>query len=189
MSKAAERFVTVTDLLALPDEGRGFEVVDGALTEKLAGPRHGGAQFAFGAVLLPYSRRRGAGGPGGWLFGTEVVVEFEPREVYRPDVAGWRRERLAAFSDEAVVRLAPDWACEILSPGNARNDTVKKKRVYHRHKVGHYWLLDPMRETLTVYRWTDEAYLEVLSAERGERVRAEPFGEVELDLGVFFDDA
>ena len=51
-----------------------------------------------------------------------------------------------------------------------------------------FWILDPMRETLSVYRWTDVAYLEVLTAERGERVRAERFDAVEFDGGMFFGD-
>lgn len=181
---------TLDQLLSLPDEGRGFEVVHGSLVEKESGPRHGGAQLRFGEVLLSYNRRAGrGGGPGGWIFGSEVLIAFEARHLLRPDIAGWRRERLAEFPERpAAVTVSPDWVCEILSPGNARNDTVTKKRVYHRHRVGHDWVLDPMRETLTVYRWTDEAFLEVLTAERGERVRAEPFGEIEVDVGVLFGD-
>ena len=51
-----------------------------------------------------------------------------------------------------------------------------------------FWILDPMRETLSVYRWTDVAYLEVLTAERGEQVRAEPCDAVESDVGMLFGD-
>jgi hypothetical protein len=37
-------------------------------------------------------------------------------------------------------------------------------------------------------RWTDEGYLTALTAKRGERVRAEPFGEVEWNVGQLFGD-
>lgn len=183
------RPATAADLLALPDEGRGFEIIDATLSEKpLASGRHGGAQLKVGVALDPYNRRPGPRGPGGWIFGSEVLVQFDPEHLLRPDVAGWRLERLAALPEEPVVTVVPDWVCEILSPSNVRNDTIRKKRVFHRHGVGHYWVLDPMRETLSVYRWTEVAYLEVLSAERGERVRAEPFDAVEFDVGIFFGD-
>ena len=43
-------------------------------------------------------------------------------------------------------------------------------------------------EILTVHRWTDEAYLMVLAAERGERIRAEPFEALAWDIGVLFGD-
>ena len=85
------------------------------------------------------------------------------------------------------VTLRPDWVCEILST-NRRNDLVKKKHIYHRHQVGHYWIVDPEQLTLLVYRWHPDGYLEVLSAQRGDRVRAEPFDAVELPVGVIFGD-
>ena len=117
-----------------------------------------------------------------------MSIRFEEDQILRPDLAGWRRERLDALPADPVIDAVPDWLCEILSPSNASNDTVKKKRVYHRHGVSHYWIIDPMNETLTVYRWTEEAYLEILTAARGECVRAEPFDAVEMHVGVFFGD-
>jgi hypothetical protein len=43
-------------------------------------------------------------------------------------------------------------------------------------------------ETLVVYRWHQDGYVEVLIAERHERVRAEPFEAFELSVGVPFGD-
>lgn len=84
--------------------------------------------------------------------------------------------------------MRPDWICEILSPSNATNDLVKKKRVYHHAQVPHYWIIDPMGESLTVHRFSPDGYVEILSALRGEKVRAEPFAAVEIQVGVFFGD-
>lgn len=84
-----------------------------------------------------------------------------------------------------IVR--PDWVCEILSK-NRRNDLVKKKRTYHRDQVNHYWIVDPIEETLAVYRWQSDGYVEVLIAERGETVRAQPFDAIDLHVGVLFGD-
>ena len=108
-------------------------------------------------------------------------------EVFRPDVAGWRRDRTAALPSEVPVSVRPDWICEVLST-NRRNDLIKKKRAYHRHEVGHYWLVDPVEETFAVYRWSLAGYVEVLIADRSERVRAEPFDAIELQVGVLFGD-
>lgn len=71
---------------------------------------------------------------------------------------------------------------------NKRNDLIKKKRAYHLHEVRHYWLVDPVDETLAVYRWQADGYVEVLIAERAEVVRAEPFDAIELRVGVLFGD-
>jgi Uma2 family endonuclease len=65
---------------------------------------------------------------------------------------------------------------------------VKKKRIHHQHRVLHYWIVDPEVETLTVHRWHSDGYLEVLAAERGQRVRAEPFDAIEIEVGILFGD-
>ena len=49
-------------------------------------------------------------------------------------------------------------------------------------------LRDPVEETLAVYRWHSDGYVEVLIAERQETVRAEPFDAIELRVGVLFGD-
>ena len=94
--KRPERPATEVDLLALPEQGRGYELIDGELLEKQAGFRHGRAQFNLAGLLSPY-RRSGGGAdrPGGWWFLTEQLVGFSPSQILRPDVVGWLRERLA----------------------------------------------------------------------------------------------
>jgi Uma2 family endonuclease len=107
--------------------------------------------------------------------------------VFRPDVVGWRRERLPALPSEIPIKVRPDWICEILST-NKRNDLVEKKRSDRRHEVGHYWLVDPIEETLSVNRRHPDGYVEVLVADRSERVRTEPFDAIVLRVGVLFGD-
>jgi Uma2 family endonuclease len=188
MSQQAARRHTIADLLAIPEEDRRHEVIDGQLIQKEAssGP-HGRAQGRMFRSLAPFDRRPGGRWPGGWWFATEVEVQLAPDEVYRPDVVGWRRERLPDVPKEIPVIVRPDWVCEVLST-NKRNDLVKKKRGYHRFGVPHYWILDPEEETLSVNRWTTDGYVEVLAAERTDRVHAEPFDAIELRVGVLFGD-
>lgn len=105
-------------------------------------------------------------------------------------MAGWLRERLPEPPEDkdAVVRVRPDWVCEIISPRKAAHDLIRKKRIYHQHQVPCYWIVDPRDESLTVLQWTAKGYLEILAAQRGERVRAEPFAALELHVGVLFGD-
>lgn len=186
MSSAApdRRLATVEDLLAIPEGERFHEVLDGELVRKtMPSLRHGAAQAELAAEIAgAYGLRSRGRGPGGWVFATEVEILFEPTQIYRPDVTGWRRERLPRLPEESPVSLRPDWVCEILSPSNKQNDRFKKLRTYGRCQVPHYWILDPDAEALAVYRWTAEGYLIVLTAEGSERVRAEPFEAVELSV-------
>ncbi len=136
---------TIDDLLAIPEEQRRHEIVDGVLVEKEAATgKHGGAQGRLFRKLGPYDRSPGGGSPGGWWFATEAEILFARNQVFRPDVAGWRRERMKVLPSEVPIIVRPDWVCEILSK-NKRNDLIKKKRVYHRCEVGHYWIVGPPR--------------------------------------------
>jgi Uma2 family endonuclease len=175
---------TVADLLAIPEPERFHEIIGGELVRKaMPSPRHGSSQANLtGRLVGPYGRRPGGRSPGGWRFMTETEVLFEEHEVYRPDVTGWRRERMPELPDEFPVTLRPDWVCEILSPSNQRNDIVKKMLTYQRARVPHYWLIEPITEALVVYRWTEAGYLLVQSAQRDERLRAEPFDAVSLSV-------
>jgi len=178
---------TAADLLAL-DEDIAAEVVDGVLVEKAAPSfAHGDAQSAITTTLRrPFHRRGGDDPPGGWWIATEVEVEFDNHQVYRPDVVGWRRDRVPERPTERPVRDRPDWVCEVLSPSTARRDQVTKAATLHACGVPHYWLVDPERQALTVLRWQAEGWLVVLSAGPTGKVRAEPFEVVEMDIAPFF---
>ena len=181
------KLATAVDLDALPGDARA-EIIHGAIVQKASpSAEHGASQFAFGTVL---GRRfqRGAGGrwPGGWWFGTEIEVEYETHEVYLHDLVGWRRDRVPHRLTGRPVRTRPDWACELLSPSNAKHDLIDKFQVLHTNGVSHYWIADPLEQTLIVHRWEPRGYLVVLTAAAGDVVRAEPFDAVELRISTLF---
>lgn len=190
MSKPARAhpLATVADLLSLPEATRFHEIVAGELVQKAAPTgEHGATQVALGATLFgSFSRPPGGRLPGRWWFESEVEIEFETHEVYRPDVVGWRRERSPQWPGGTPIRLRPDWVCEILSTSNAKDDQITKFETYRRSGVPHCWIADPLQLTLRVFRWTPEGHLVALTAQAGERVRAEPFEAIEIEVGVLF---
>src|SRR5450631_228489 len=190
MSQSARRPATLDDFWAIPEAERFHELVGGELIQKAApSAEHGDAQAGVvGAVRAPFQRRPGGGGPGGWWIATEVEVLLQTGELVRPDVLGWRREACPERPTGTPVRLRPDWVCEVISPGNAKDDTVEKLRLYHQVGIAHYWIADPRDSTLTVMRWTADGYVTLMRAERAEVVRAEPFTAIELAVGTLFGD-
>lgn len=189
MTQSARRPATIEDFYRIPDAERFHELIEGVIVEKAApSGEHAGAQSSLViAIGGPYQRAPGRGGPGGWWFLTEVDVQLDA-DIVRPDVCGWRRDRCAERPTGMPVKLRPDWIGEILSTSNAANDLVKKMRLYQRVGIPHYWIVDPMATTLTVMRWSEAGYITVLSAERGETVRAEPFADIDLVVGTLFGD-
>ncbi len=190
MGQSARRKGTLEDFWAIPEARRFHELIAGELIEKAApSGEHGDAQAGIvGALRTPFHRGSGRGGPGGWWIATEVEVSLADVEVVRPDVVGWRRDCCPERPTGFPVTIRPDWICEVVSPSHATDDTVKKLRLYHRAEVTHYWIVDPRESTLTVMRWSADGYVTLQRSERGEVVRAEPFGAIELVVGTLFGD-
>ncbi|HWP00001.1 MAG TPA: Uma2 family endonuclease [Methylococcus sp.] len=180
MNRPAERFATYQDLFDLPEHVIG-EILNGQLvTQPRPGPRHALAASVLGDELVgPY--HRGRGGPGGWWILDEPEIHLAT-DVLVPDLAGWRRERLPVLPGEAYFPLAPDWVCEVLSPGTARVDRVVKMPIYARHGVAWLWLLDPDRRTLEVFRLHEGHWLMETAWQEADEVTAPPFGEIRFSL-------
>ena len=123
---------------------------------------------------------RGDGGPGGWWMDEPELHLGE--DVLVPDLAGWRRERMPELPAAGYFEPPPDWVCEVISPSTARTDRVGKVPVYARAGVIHLWLIDPLARTLEVCRLEQGRWVLLATHADDERVRAEPFETVELEL-------
>jgi Uma2 family endonuclease len=186
MADAARKVATYDDVLAAPPH-MVAEIVDGDLIlSPRPASRHAAAVSTLSEELGP-PFKRGRGGPGGWLIIYEPELHFASN-VLVPDIAGWRRERMALLPDAPFITLAPDWICEVLSPGSARFDRKKKMPVYGHEGVRNAWLLDPVERTLEVYRLADTHWSLLATFSDEERVRAEPFDAIELALGLLWAD-
>ena len=175
---------TYQDLLQVPDN-QVAEIIDGELH---ANPRpalpHAHAASVLGNELVgPF--HRGRGGPGGWWILDEPELHFGD-DVLVPDLGGWKRSRLPVLPDAAALELAPDWACEILSPSTERWDRSKKLAVYARERVAHLWLISPRSRTLEAYRLQAGNWLLLGTHCDDARERVEPFEAIELELGALW---
>lgn len=173
---------TIEEWLAQPAELR-LELLDGEFIEKAAADMpHALAQGgAIGMIRSLFHRKEG------WWIASEVDIQLG-ENGYRPDLAGWRRARLVEPPRGHPVTSRPDWICEVLSDSLRSNATLRKLRRYHQAGVPHFWLLDPDTGTLNVFRHEPLGYLNVLIAERPQRVRAEPFDSIELHVGQLLGD-
>jgi Uma2 family endonuclease len=133
------------------------ELVGGTLhLQPRPAPRHAQASFMLAGKLgNPFG---GEGGPGGWLFAVEPELHFDD-DVVVPDLAGWRREQMGEFPDAPAIEVAPDWVCEILSPGTRRFDLTEKRALYGAQRVAHLWFVDRSARTLEAFALSDGAWV------------------------------
>jgi Uma2 family endonuclease len=177
---------TYDDLLAVPDH-KVAEIVDGELfvSPRPASP-HARTSSVLGVEIgAPFDR--GRGGPGGWWVLDEPELHFG-EDVLVPDLAAWRRERMTAVPNARFFTLVPDWVCEVASPSTEYLDRRRKRPIYAREGVGHLWIVNPLTRTLVIHRRIPEGWLVVATHGGDERVRAEPFDAIELDLAALWID-
>jgi Uma2 family endonuclease len=118
----------------------------------------------------------------------EVDIRLSPHDIVRPDLAGWRRERLPRPWDVRPIDVVPDWVCEIVSRSNAALDRVRKRELYARAGIPYYWLVDPDEHTLEALHLdgSARAWVEVGAYDDKSVARIAPFEAVELEVGRLF---
>ena len=62
--------------------------------------------------------------------------------------------------DDKGCHGAPDWIIEIVSPGNPEHDYITKLEKYKTAGVREYWIVDPRRESITVYFFEGDVWAE-----------------------------
>lgn len=187
MSSPATRASALDELLRRGEDAR-LEIVEGELAAVETTGEHADAQAGvLSAVRGSYhGRPREDGRGGGWWIYVEPTVQLTLRDVYRPDLAGWRRDRVPERPVGFPILHLPDWVCEVLSPGTAQRDLQVKRRAYHAAKVGHYWIVDPQRESVTVLRWSLDGYV-IVEVDPVEGIlRAPPFEHAEILVDALF---
>jgi Uma2 family endonuclease len=102
---------------------------------------------------------------------------------------------LSVFCDQAKLREpnargAPDLVLEILSPSTARKDLNEKLRLYERHGVREYWVVDGGNRSVQVFRPRPESSRPVfddgeLLVNRGV-MKSRIFPGLDVDLEALF---
>lgn len=182
----ARKVATYADVLAAPDH-LVAEIVDGELSlqPRPASPHARAASRLGGSLDGPFDR--GRGGPGGWIILDEPELHMGG-DILVPDLAGWRRERMATIPAQAYFTTPPDWVCEVLSPSTAKLDRFSKLPIYWREGVSHVWFIDPIARMLEVFRRADPGWKLVNIWVEKQVVRAEPFEAMELALEELWAD-
>ena len=150
MPDTARRY-TVDDVLAFPDDGNRYELVDGELLVTPApAPRHQKVVGHLHARLDRYLQDQ----PG------VAEASLSPADIR------WAAERLVQPDIFVVPRseVSDRWetfktlllAVEVVSPSSARGDRLVKRRLYQRQQVATYWVVDPDARLVEVWHPGDD---------------------------------
>jgi Uma2 family endonuclease len=175
-----DRRYQVEEVLALPRDGRRYEVVAGELLVTPApAPLHQLVLTRLVAALSGYfAAHPELGtvyvGPGDVFLGEEDYVQPDLLVVPPGEVAkSWRE----------LHRLL--LAVEVVSPESSFADRVVKRRLYQRHGVASYWVVDPDARLVEVWQPHDDRPV-IVTNELRWRV-APQAGELAIGLSGLFD--
>jgi Uma2 family endonuclease len=91
----------------------------------------------------------------GRVFGSSTGYNSPSGETLEPDASFISHERWAKGPQVRrgqFLKIVPTLVVEILSPATARRDRLEKKRLYEANGVEEYWLVDPDRREVVVFR-------------------------------------
>lgn len=57
--------------------------------------------------------------------------------------------------DDSGCNGVPEWVIEVVSPSSRKMDYERKLKLYRESGVDEYWIVDPMEESVSVYRFAE----------------------------------
>lgn len=115
-------------------------------------------------------------------------VVLSDYDVVQPDLVFISSAR-SSIVTETHIHGAPDLVIEICTEQTRKTDEIIKRKLYERHGVKEYWIVDPELETVTVYRTTKKGYARTaeLSREGNDAVTTSLLPELQLALAAIFE--
>jgi Uma2 family endonuclease len=102
----------------------------------------------------------------GKLYVSRVAFLLDDHNAPEPDIGFVRKERMDAIERARVVG-PPDLAVEIVSPDSVDRDYKKKRAKYEEAGVAEYWIVDEIKETVTLLRLDRSGKYRTVRARKG----------------------
>ncbi|MFM9105803.1 MAG: Uma2 family endonuclease [Chloroflexota bacterium] len=174
---------TYDDLLALPDDGKRYEIIEGELVEMPSpGAIHQIILMNLALLLGPIVRLLG-----GRPLAAPLDVFMPLADPVQPDFAVLLPGGAARISPRGIEG-PPDLVVEVLSPSSARRDIVTKREVYRRGGVREYWIVDPTERAVTVIHAAPDGQVRESRFSDGSRLISPLLPGADLPLAAIFAD-
>lgn len=179
---ALSRIWTREEVLALPDDGQRYELVDGELlVSPSPRPVHQLGVMALFRLLDSYARSLKLGP----VMASPADLDLRAGQLLQPDlfVVDPHDSRHPLEWGEIAIPLL---AVEVLSPSTARFDRLTKRYCYQRAGVPTYWIVDLDARLVEV--WTPDADRPIIAAERLIWQPVPDAAALEVELGAYFGE-
>lgn len=187
LEKEKNDLITNDYLLKMPlDENLRYELIGGEITVSTA-PRfiH---QLLATRLITEFSKVIEKN-PVGEILATPGLI-FSEFDGVIPDLIYISHGRIKEILDEEDGKFygAPEIVIEILSPGraNARRDLQVKRELYEIYEVPEYWIVDPFKKRIVVFRREENQLKESDVYGENEVLETTVLSELKLDITKLF---
>ncbi|MBI2060415.1 MAG: Uma2 family endonuclease [Nitrospirae bacterium] len=174
--------LTYDHYLLFPEDGNRHEIIEG---EHYMSPA---PETQHQRIIVKLARLMGnhleRSGQGEILVAPTDVV-LSDTNVVQPDLIYVSKEN-ARIITKANIRGVPDLIVEVLSPGSAKRDQSLKKDLYARAGVKEYWIVDPAKRAVDVFRLGKSGYSPPKRFTRRDTLRAVLVPGFSVSVGELF---
>ncbi|MCD7744795.1 MAG: Uma2 family endonuclease [Lachnospiraceae bacterium] len=142
-----EKMYTIDDIEALP-EGHRAELIDGVIYDMATPSRqHQRISMSLSTAINNYISSK-KGNCEVYAAPFAVYLNQDDYNYFEPDITVVCDP---SKLDDKGCQGAPDWVIEIVSPSSRSMDYIKKMFKYSTAGVREYWIVDPEKDSVTVY--------------------------------------
>lgn len=175
---------TYEDYVNAPEDKR-YELLDGELLMTPAPAEiHQRISILLGWKLLQFVTENDLGR----VYQAPFDVVLSDMDVVQPDLLFISNAR-AHIVTAANVQGAPDLVVEILSPSTAERDRTLKRRLYARHGVSEYWIVDTEAGSVEVLLLREGGFEVAGTYGGGDTLTSPTLRGFELGIDDMFGDA
>ncbi len=180
MSPELKRKLDYSDLLATPDDGKRYELLQGNLfVTPSPSPAHQRISRRLQRQLEDFFHDRSIGE----VFNAPIDLILTNQDVLVPDLVVVRQPHQITGRG---IEGPPLVVVEILSPSTQKRDRGTKARRYAELGVEHYWIVDPVKKRFECHRLAGEAFRLLVDAEGKTELAHPDWDGLVIDLATLW---
>ncbi len=126
--------------------------------------------------------------PGGEVFFAPTGILLDDHNIPEPDVIWLAPDSRYHVSKQYILGGA-DLVIEVLSPGNAQHDRIRKFELYERFGIPEYWMLEADERLVEVYVLRDGAYFRQGAYQPGDTFQSPTLHGATVTVAALLDHA
>jgi Uma2 family endonuclease len=152
------------DYCALIEKGQKADLIDGVIYIAPADNTDANDLFLWlGVLVYDFVQIKELGK----VFGSRVAYRLDEVNGAEPDIGYVNKKRFSAIK-RAWIEGPPDLAVEIVSHDSVERDYKKKRLLYEKAGVREYWIVDEIKQTVTLLRLTGKGKYREVRSRKGE---------------------